>query len=254
MFRTLLILLLFTIPQVGQKYPLKHGRPTTRGIEQYVEEQSEAVVREYQEFIDDTLYNIYIYTADLTENGYYDSTELGRYYPNEIFVTNTEVFMAYELKDLNRVSRNRVSASNLFVKSTIIHELTHHYIYQTSIKMSHEDHIPIHRSYQTFFRIYRRPYEMGAKFIEEGICEYVTGKMGEIIPPRNPFIPKDISDLTGKEHTFNVYYKYSAHYLTAFLDTTGLERGIKILLHNAPPSSEEILDPELFFTRLQGIR
>jgi hypothetical protein len=254
MFRTLLILLLFTIPQVRQKYPLKHGRPTTRGIEQYVEEQSEAVIREYQEFIGDTLYNIYIYTADLTENGYNDSMELGRYYPNEIFITNTEVFMAYELKDLTRVSRNRVSASNLFVKSTIIHELTHDYVNQLSIEMSQEDHINVHRSYQTFFRIYRKPNEMGAKFIEEGICEYVTGKMGEIIPPKKPFIPKNISDLTNKENTFNVYYKYSAYYLSGFLDTTGIERGIKILLHNPPPNSEEILNPELFFTRLQGIR
>ncbi|TFH27382.1 MAG: hypothetical protein E4H10_04030 [Bacteroidia bacterium] len=252
MWKSILILLLLPL-QEKQDYPLKNGRPTSKGIEQYVEDNSEALIREYQDFIGDTLYNIYIYTMDLTENGYFDPRELGRYYPNEIFITNKEVFMAYELSGLSKKGRDTVTASNLFVKGAVFHELTHDYIYQVSMEMSRIENISLYRAYQAFFKIYGDQNDMGSKFIEEGICEYVTGKMGEIIPPRKPLIPKKMADLTDEKNSFNIYYKYSSHYLSNFLDTTGIKRGIKILLHNPPPSSEEILNPELFFTRLQGI-
>ena len=239
--------------QVRQEYPLKNGRPTSKGIEQYVEDHSESLIREYQNFIGDTLYNTYIYTEDLTENGYYDPLELGRYYPNEVFITNAEVFLAYELSAFSKRGRDTISDSNLFVKAAVIHELTHHYIHQVSMEMSRIENIEVDRAYQTFFRIYRDQDEMGSKFIEEGICEYVSEKMDEIIPPWKPFLPKNTADLTNEENSYRVFYKYSSYYLTKFLDTTGLKRGIKILLHNPSPTSEEILDPNLFFTRLQSI-
>ena len=253
MWKSILVLILFFPLQERQDYPLKNGRPTTRGIEKYVEDHSESLIRDYQDFIGDTLYNIYIYTEDLTDNGYYDPMELGRYYPNEIFITNTEVFLAYELSEFSKRGRDTVTDTNLFVKAAVFHELTHDYIYQVSMEMSRIENIEVYRAYQAFFRIYGDKNELGAKFIEEGICEYVTEKMGEIIPPRKPFIPKSIEDLSKEENSFNIYYKYSAHYLSGLLDTTGIKMGIKILLHNPPPSNEEILDPELFFTRLQGI-
>jgi hypothetical protein len=253
MSKSILISLLLIFPQVRPDYPLKNGRPTSKGIEQYVEDNAESLIQEYQDFIGDTLYNIYIYTEDLTDNGFFDPMELGRYFPNEIFITNTEVFMAYELNMLSKKGRDTVLASNLFVKAAVFHELTHDYVNQVSMEMSRIENIEVNRAYQAFFRIYRKQNEMGSKFIEEGICEYVTGEMGEIIPPKNPFIPKSISDLIGEENSFNIFYKYSAHYLSKFMDTTGIKRGIKILLHNPPPSSEEILNPDLFFTRLQGI-
>lgn len=250
---SILIFLLLISPQERQNYPLKNGRPTTKGIERYVEDNSDLLVREYQDFIGDSLYNIYIYTEDLTANGYFDPRELGRYYPNEIFITNTEVFMAYELGWLTKRGRDTVLASNLFVKAAVFHELTHDYIYQLSLEMSQIEKIPVNKAYQAFFRIYSNKNQMGAKFIEEGICEYVTGEMGEIIAPKKPFIPINMADLNNEERSFDIYYKYSSHYLSKFLDTTGIKRGIKILLHNPPPSKEEILNPELFFTRLQGI-
>lgn len=253
MWLSFLILLLFLPLQERQDYPLKNGRPTAKGIEMYVEDHAEALIREYQEFIGDSLYNIYIYTEDLTANGYYDPMELGRYYPHEIFITNAEVFLAYELSALKKKTRASISGSNLFVRAAVFHELTHDLIHQTSMEMSRIENIGVYRSYQAFFRIYGNPNELGAKFIEEGICEYVTGKMGEIIPPRKPFIPKSMADLSNEENSFDIYYKYSSHYLTRFLDSTGIKQGIKILLHNPPPSQEEILNPDLFFTRLQDI-
>ena len=53
--------------------------------------------------------------------------------------------------------------------------------------------------------------------------------------------------------TYKVFYKYSSYSLTKFLDNKDLKEGVKILLHNRPPTTEEILNPELFFARLEDI-
>lgn len=253
MARVLFILFLLVPLQEKQDYPLKNGRPTSKGIDLYVEENAERLVLEFQEFIEDTLYNTNIYTEDLSKNADQNPLELGNYYPNEIFITNSEVFIAYELETLGRSSRDTILSSNLFVKAAVFHELMHHYIYQMGIQMLRNDHIQVDRAYQTFFRVYSDRGDPGPRFIEEGICEYATQKMNETITQRRPYIPKKASDLHRPEKAYDIYYKYSAYCLTEFLDTTGLKRGMKILLHNPPPSTEEILDPELFFARLDGV-
>ena len=49
---------------------------------------------------------IFIYIQKISRiTAIYDSMELGRYYPHEIFITNTEVFLAYELNDLTKKER-----------------------------------------------------------------------------------------------------------------------------------------------------
>ncbi len=253
MAKILFILLLFVPLQEKPDYPLKNGRPTSKGIDRYVEENAEALTREFQEFIGDTLYNAHIYTEDLSKNADQNPLELGNYYPNEIFINNAEIFIAYELKALKRSSRDTIVSSNLFVKAAVFHELMHHYIYQLGIEMLRTDSIQVDRAYQSFFRIYSYREDPGPQFIEEGICEYVTLKMNEIITRWRPYTPRKVSDLSRPENAYDIYYKYSAYCLTDFLDTTGLKKGVKILLHNTPPSPEEILDPELFFARLEGI-
>lgn len=253
MTKVLLILLLLVPIQEKQDYPLKNGRPTSRGIDRYVEENAEALIQEFQEFIGDTLYNANIYTEDLSRNQDEYPLELGNYFPNEIFISNAEVFVAYELEGLSKNSRDTILSSNLFVKAAVFHELMHHYIYQLSIEMLRRDSIQVDRAYQSFFRIYSNREDPGRRFIEEGICEYVTLKMKETITRRRPYIPKKSSDLVPVENAYKVFYKYSAYSLTDFLDTSGLKQGIKILLHNRPPSTEEILNPELFFARLEDI-
>jgi len=250
----LIFILLLLVPvQSGTEYPLKDGRPTSKGIDRYVEDNAEALTLEFEAFIKDTLYNTNIYTEDLSENEEHNPFELGNYYPNEIFITNAEVFLAYELNDLSRKSRDSLTNSNLFVKAAVFHELAHHYIYQVSIEMLRRDQIGVDRAYQSFFKIYSFRDNPGEKFIEEGICEYINAKTGEIIVPRRPRIPKKLSDLNDPENEYQVFYKYSAYYLTDFLDTNGLKRGIKILLHNSPPTPMEILEPDRFFSRLSGI-
>ncbi len=253
MTKALFILLLLFPMQEKQNYPLKNGRPTSKGIDRYVEENAERLILEFQEFIGDTLYNTNIYTEDLSRNADQSPLELGNYYPNEIFINNAEVFLAYEVEMLNRNSRDTIFSSNLFVKAAVFHELMHHYIYQLSIEMLRRDSIGVDRAYQTFFRIYRDREDPGPRFIEEGICEYATLKMKETITQRRPYHPKKVSDLSKPEKAHDIFYKYSAYSLSEFLDTTGLKQGMKILLHNRPPSTEEILDPELFFARLEGI-
>ena len=90
----------------------------------------------------------------------------------------------------------------------------------------------------------------GSTFIEEGICEYMVTQMGEIIPPRKVSVPKSESDLIKRDNKYKYVYKYSTEYIKTFLDTTGFKRGVKILLHNEPPTYQQILNPELYFNNL----
>jgi len=234
-------------------YPLKDGRPTSKGIDRYVEEKAEELILTFQEFVGDTLHNANIYTEDLSKNLNQHPMELGNYYPNEIFINNAGFFIAYELDALSRKSRDTIVNSNQFVKAAVFHELMHHYIYQVSIEMSRVDQVPVDRAYQSFFRIYSDRNDPGPRFIEEGVCEYATLRLKEIISRNRPYIPKKPEDLDRPDKQYDIFYRYSAYSLGEFLDTAGIKKGIKILLHNPPPSVEEILEPDLYFARLAGM-
>ena len=249
----LFICILLLPLQERSDYPLENGRPTRKGIDLYVEEKSEELIRLFQDFIEDTLYNTNIYTEDLTNDLSDHPLELGIYYPNEIFINNTAPFIAYELEDLTPLGRDTLINCNQFVKAAVLHELMHHYIYQLSIEMLRRDSIPVDRAYQSFFRMYSQRDDPGPRFIEEGICEYLTLEMKEIISRRRPYIPKKPDDLNRPDKAYDIFYRYSAYSMDEFLDTTGLKRGIKTLLHNRPPSVEEILDPDLYFARMKSI-
>jgi hypothetical protein len=245
-------LLLAPVPSgVLQDYPLKNGRPTSEGIEQYIADKGDSLIIAYEHFVRDTLYNIWIYAEDLTQYDIHDSMELGRYYPHEIFINTAERFQAYELADIPKWRRAFMDESNKFVKSTVMHELTHEYIYQISLEMQVVDKVSVNRAYQTYIWIIHTYETFGSTFIEEGLCEYMSAKMGEIIPPRRPFIPESVEELTESKNRYKYQYKYSSYFLKTFLDTTGFKRGVKILLHNPPPTYHEILEPENYFSRLK---
>ena len=247
-----LIILLLLLPfQERSGYPLNNGRPTSQGIDNYVEDKAEELIRVFQEYINDTLYNANIYTEDLSRDLIHLPMELGIYYPNEIFINNTGSFIAYELGELSRQRRDTIRNCNQFVEAAVLHELMHHYIYQLSIEMQRRDRIYVDRAYQSFFRIYSHREDMGSRFIEEGICEYATLRMKVILSRGRPYRPKKIEDLSRVDRQYDIFYRYSAYSLSEFLDTTGLKKGIKILLHNPPPNTQEILEPELFFARLE---
>ena len=217
----------------------------------YVEDKQYELIAEYQDFIQDTLWlDVWIYAEDLTDWVDHDTLELGMYFNGEAVIDMDTNFVAYELKPLSKFKRFNIGESNGFVKSTIFHELTHHYINQIGREMEFIDSVRVNRSYQTGIWIIRSPNMFGSTFIEEGICEYQVTKMGEIIPPRRYHAPKTLNDLQAKNNKYKYVYKYSSEYLRTFLDTIGFKRGVKILISNDPPLVEEILNPDLFFNRL----
>lgn len=248
-----LITIWILVIQVGisEDYPLINGKPTSNGIKLYVEQNSDSLVREFQEFVEDTLYNVWIYADELKEQEGSECIELGRFYPHEIYITTAELFEAYELDDLSPEQRGGLRECNKFVKAAIIHELTHEYVDQIGIEMQSVYNIHVDKSYQTGIWIVNSPKIFGSSFIEEGISEYLTGKMGELIPPSHVEVPVTIDELIDRDKEFMFKYKYASAFLKSFLDSTGFKKGVQILLHNPPPSYEEILHPDLFFRRLE---
>jgi len=233
-----------------QGYPLKNGKPTGEGVEKYVEDKADSLITEFQEFISDTLYQVWIYAEDLTDYGIEDSLELGYYYNDEIFISTTQQFYAYELADLTEYRKMTFEHNNKFVKTVILHELAHDYFNQVTWEMIGFDSIHVDRAYLPYNWILSSHRSFGSSFIEEGICEYIVEKMGEVIAPRKPYKPDTLEELTDDQNRYTMKYRYSAYFLRDFLDREGLKRGIKILAHNPPPSYSEILNPHLFFDRL----
>jgi len=249
--RPLILIVVWSISlPMFQDYPLKRGKPTSRGIEQYIEDKGDSIQKEYEAFIKDTLHNVWIYAEDLSDYLNNDSMELGWYYPNEIYITTSELFIAYELDDLSRVKRALAFESNKFVKSTVIHELTHNYIHQITLEMRSRDSIRVHKAYQSSLWILNTQESFGRSFIEEGLCEYMTEMMGEIMPAKRVFIPRNIEDFIDSGNSYELKYKYSTIFLKPFLETMDFKEAVKILLHNPPPSYTEILEPDLYFSRL----
>lgn len=234
-----------------QDYPLKKGKPTSMGIEQYIEDKSDFILMEYQNYIKDTLHNVWIYAKDLSGYLINDSLDLGWCYSNEIYITTSELFFAYEMADLSAKQKVKNAGINKFVKSAVIHELTHNYMNQISLEMHSVDSILVYKSFQNTYQwVLSAQESFGRSFIEEGLCEYITEMMGEILPPKRIFIPESIEDLLDSRNVYELKYKYSTIYLKPFLDQTEFKKAVKILFHNAPPTYREILEPDLYFNRL----
>lgn len=222
---------------------------TPENIEKFVEDSAMVYIDQFEAHIGDTFQmDVFIYCDDLTDYVAYDGTESGLFfYPNEIIInTKPTAFVAYRLADLSSYQRDSYVSVSKFVKSTMLHEITHAYFTQQTlitkgIDRAYRNTIRILPEHQAFFT---------STFIEEGVCEYLVQSMGEIIPPPEPFIPRTQSELRSKSNRFKIMYQYSAHYLKDFLDEHGFKEGIEILIKNPPPTYDEILEPELFFQRL----
>jgi len=249
MGKWIFIVLLVLQSGISGDYPLKNGKPTSEGIERYVEENTESLLREYQDFVGDSLYNIWIYTDEMDERAG-EIIELGRYFPHEIYISKAEQFEAYELDDLSSEYREGLFECNKFVKAVMIHELTHEYVNQIGVEMKAVHRVHVDKSYQTDVWILTSHETFGSTFIEEGLSEYMTEKMGEIIPPSHVAIPASIEELLDRDNQYLIKYKYASAFLKTFLDTTGFKTGVQILMHNPPPTYDEILQPDHFFRRL----
>ena len=140
------------------------------------------------------------------------------------------------------------------MKSAIVHELTHNYVHQILLEMRSIDSIRVHKAYHSNLIILNAQEAFGRSFIEEGLCEYMTERMGEILVPKRVFVPKTIEDLTDGNKNYEIKYKYSSQCLKPFLDTLDFKQAVKILLYNPPPSYREILEPDLYFDRLVPLK
>lgn len=258
LFINILVFLFLFFQQ--KDYPLRKNRPTTEGINLYVKENTNAIIAEFQKFIGDTLLldtefstdNLSLYTGyDTLDLAYHFTYENGT---DEIIIDNRPIYVAYDINDVAKLKRINLQSTNAFVKTTIMHELCHSYFLQIVLLLKFQN-IEVYKAYDftKMRRVQMYPNfeeSFSAQFIEEGICEYVIEKM-QLELPKQKIIPKSTNDLMDIDIQKNITYGYSVDYLKSFLDIMGLKYGIMILIRNKPPSSLEILNPDLFFNRLK---
>lgn len=239
----LLILLLFH-PQKDPFYN-KEKRPSTYGINTYIKNNEQSLIREYEYRID-TLYDVNIYTEDLGDD---IDGDLGEFYiPDYIVITNRERFVAYEFNQLSKFKQKTVPYTERTVKGVVFHELTHAYFHQVMAIMRNENR-NISPEYSNFRIVPISSFS--TTFIEEGICEYVLYFLNEGNPIKDIPIPANTKELIDENNKINNLYCYSVIFLKNFLDENGLKKGIEILISNKPPVYEEILNPPLFYARLK---
>ena len=249
MIQILIFLVLFSLPQESWLYN-KQGRPSSAGIAEYVDKNYDKLIWEYNYLIKDSIqFDLFISVEDLREWNDYDSLTFGwYYYPDQIILTNEEKYIAYEIKDLSKFKKWLAYKHERTVQEVLFHEFSHAYLYQI-IKLMDMDSSVVSRDYTVGFSLFPRFAEIyGADFIEEGICQYIVNRI-EISPPlKDVEIPKTQTDLFDNE--MDVKYHYSIYFLKLFLDQYEIKEGIEILLRNPAPSYKEILDPDLYFNRL----
>jgi hypothetical protein len=241
-----IIVMNIIIPLVISMSCLHSDIPTTKGIDSYVINNKDKIIQEYQKFVRDSLGEVCIETDSLNEYSGYDSIELGRFYePDEIIISNQEKYIAYQLSDLSKSEKRKITESNRFVKAIIIHELTHLYFLQIKNEVIRNKENICHEYSVRFVKP-----KFGTGFIEEGICEYVVQKMNESIISKKIYIPKTTEEIINPNNLYAIKFIYSSYYVKNFLDAMGLKNGIKVLIKNKPPTYDEILNPNLFFARL----
>jgi hypothetical protein len=252
----------------SDQYPYKFGRPTAIGIDQYVNDNKYNFIDEFQSFVKDTILNDVDMTGeDLTDMTDYTGDELGwtEIYNNgyQIIVNNIKEFRDYNIDIKTPKGKSKIKSfieSDQFVKSVIFHELMHVYFHQEMLRITmmrdSTGNSKLNKYYLNVQLVPSAEMRNGSKFIEEGLCEYLIHKKGEVRDYENLYTPKTIEDINAKENKFNVYYKYSYEYLKNFLDSCFVTDGylrpaIHILLTNNPPNTKEILTPQLYFDRLK---
>jgi hypothetical protein len=251
LFFLLLFLPLFCSQSSYQKYPLtKKGIPSKQGIELYVRDNESRFISEFQDLVNDTVYDVYLIVDDVSKYTGDDGT-LGYCIPggsiaSEIVITSEEKFLAYEVSMLSKYQRRTISEANNFVKGVVFHELTHNYFSQVIREMRMYD-MHVANEYNNFSIIPRNTF--GAIFIEEGVAEYVNLKIGEEII-LNDYTPETIEEITNSENKQDIIYRYAPQYLKSFIDYYGIKKAIQILVSNPPPSVDEIFYPAKFYSRL----
>jgi hypothetical protein len=253
------IFILFSFIQFAQQsYPVNKQRvPTRAGIDLYVKYEQENIIKELEEFLNDTIFIFFEITTDNIEE-YYRNQPLDMAYhityndgSAEIVIDNRERYIAYDINQISNLKKFNLSTSNQFVKTVLIHELVHTYFLQ-KVVITKYNGAYVHKEYDfrnmmaiKIYPMYEKTF--GAEFIEEGVCQYVVNEMRLEIP-KVPPVPKTIDDIINNSN--DIKYYYSIKFLKPFLDSLGVGEGINILIRNDPPSYNEILKPNIYFKRL----
>jgi len=242
---TILLLLLFQ-----NNYEYKNGIPTKDGIANYVNENKDDIVQEFELFVGQKFFDYNIVVDDLKDYQDYDSLEAGRYYQDfDIIISNELKYLDYELSFMPKYKQKKYSNNNKFVKAVVIHELSHLYFNEIKLEMQ-EKRMHVHRDYHSSSSVLKPKTISNADFIEEGICEYIVCRMKQSICDNN-YKPKSVEEITSIDNQYNIKYVYGRTYLTEFLNKYGIKQGLLILLSNEPPNNTEILYPELYFGRIK---
>ena len=228
--RLLFILKILLLPIIL----FSQSRPTTEGINQYVFKNSDSIISEFNNFFHVNLYDMSVETGDLREYGY-DKNELGLYDWNLHIITinNEEKFSVYSLKDFKKTELKNIIHFNNSVRGSLIHEIAHGYTDQISDSLN-----------------FKEKSDFGTIFLKEGVAEYCSLKLGEVII-NDMYIPSSIEELQDQKLLYEINYNYSYFFVRNILDTYGLTNGIILFFKNPPPTDDEILNPIKYYTRIK---
>ena len=245
--KTLILILFLLLPQQQDEY--KWGKPTSKGVDNYVERNEYQFVIDYQNHIKDTLFlEPFISTDDLTRYYEYSRGESGYYErPDNIIIDNNPNYVDYELRRLNPYRRNQYVEVNKFVRGVVMHELTHCYFYQNELAVQFGD--SLHRDYREGLRMIPTDNYF-TEFIEEGFCEWVAADMDEIIPRSEEVLvfKKDMSRQS--RNTYRIKYSYARQFVAPIIERYGLRDAIRVVVSQPAPTEEEILKPQRYYDRL----
>jgi len=241
----------------AQKFELNDkGFPTTKGIIEYAkyQEKTKEAINEFNKkfnFNSEEAKIIPTNLIDYLDEENYSFEELGLYFygDREILIEKNEVYYGYSLKELNTELRQRLIEGGDFLKGTIMHEFGHYAVCQIAENLKSTKIKPLEYYSPRPFSMKKETF--GSKFIEEGIAEYCSWKMNEVLFGKTPYVPKNLEELLDTSNVRDIYYEYSVYYLKDFLDNLGFKTGVEILITNEPPTKDEILHPEKYFSRLK---
>ena len=244
-------------PQNTHKLQYSNGRPTTLGIDWYINhsENQRNFIREFQKTIKDSIYNDIFFKTETPKKKTailaYNSITANSC---EIIVNNREEYRAFEY---DTTKFGEYYDTDYFLKATVMHEISHYYVYQCIIEMQRIMHVKVNMYYTADLYMYpNRELQYGSKFIEEGFCEYIIQRYNHTPEFVSIRIPVYKSELEDKKLDFDIQYVYASKYLWNFFDmsiglTGSVKQGLMVILSNPPPNYEEILKPVLYFDRLK---
>jgi hypothetical protein len=248
-------LFLTPIFATAQKYPVNEkGFPTSEGIRQYVYDNEENFITDFEKYVKDTLWQAYFEVEskeNLKDYTRYKGWELGWHSGGgSILLSDQEDYSGYSLKNLSKYEKSQFLEANNFVRGVALHELTHAYIEQLSGKLLSKK-IDVTKEYWPSTPFQKDNSTIYSKFIEDGIAEYISMEMGEMILPKKLFVPKNIEEFFDTTKIYESRYQYAYKYVKNFLNVYGIKNGTIFLVTNSPPTEKEILNPTLYFGRLK---